>query len=177
MLRTAGDGHNVLRMRIEQDPTTVTPPLHVHPSNTERLAVETGTLTYRLGRDAPRTAGAGEDVVVQPGVAHTWWNEGPDTLVMSVELDPAGRFETFLETIYGLIRDSKIGANGRPPLLQAAVIFREFRADWRLAKIPGPIQALLFPPLASIGRARGLRAAYPEYSDLGASSTVDKTGT
>jgi quercetin dioxygenase-like cupin family protein len=174
MLGTAGDGDASLRMRIEQDPTTATPPLHLHPRSTERLAVEAGTLSYRFGKDAPRKAQAGEVVVVDPGVAHTWWNDGPDRLVMTAELDPAGRFETFLETIYGLTRDGRVGANGRPSLLQAAVVFREFRRDFELATVPRPVQRLVFPLLALIGRARGLRAAYPEYSDLrgsGAEST------
>lgn len=171
MLQTAGDGHGVLRMRIEQGPTTATPPLHMHPRSTERLAVESGALSYRLASDAPRTAKAGEEIIIQPGVAHTWWNDGPDQLVMTAELDPAGRFETFLETIYGLTREGKIGPSGRPHPLQAAVIFHEFRDDFRLANIPAPLQRRLVPLLARIGRARGFKPTYSQYTAAGASRT------
>lgn len=166
MLQTTGDGFDVLRMRIEQEPTTAKPPLHVHPHAVERLTVEHGTLSYRLGGAGVRTAAAGEQVVVPAATAHTWWNDGPESLLMVAELEPGGRFETFLETIYGLTRDGKT-RNGRPHPLQAAVIFQEFHEDFMLAGPPRLLLRLLLPLLARLGRARGYRAVYPAYTSVG----------
>ena len=58
-----------------------------------------------------------------------------------------------------------MGAGGNPSLLQLAVIFDEFAELGRPAQPPPAVQKALFAPLAALGRARGYRARYPEYSD------------
>jgi quercetin dioxygenase-like cupin family protein len=150
---------------VTAQPTEVGPPVHMHPAQTETFEVERGTLTYVLGRAQPRTAGPGEVVVVPPGVSHTWWNSGPSTLHMVGRLEPAGRFQTFIETIYGLIRDGKVNARGIPVPLQMAVIAWEFRKDVVFTAIPAPARLVVLPVVAAIGRLRGYRPWYPEYTD------------
>ena len=49
--------------------------------------------------------------------------------------------------------------------LQLAVIFDEFAELGRPPKPPPGVQKLLFAPFAALGRARGYRARYPEYSN------------
>ena len=53
-----------------------------------------------------------------------------------------------------------------PGLLQLAVIARDYRDVIRFTKPPAVVQAALFGPLAAIGRARGLRSAYPHHRAL-----------
>jgi mannose-6-phosphate isomerase-like protein (cupin superfamily) len=154
-----------LVLAVTAEPTEVGPPMHMHPGQTETFEIERGRLTYVLGGSKPKTAGAGEVVVVAASVSHTWWNSGPGTLEMVGRLEPAGRFQTFIETIYGLIRDGKVTSRGIPRPLQMAVIAHEFRNDVVFAAIPGPARRLLLPLLAAIGRMRGYRPWYPVYSD------------
>jgi len=152
-------------MGVTAEPTEVGPPIHMHPAQTETFEIEGGRLTYVLGRSQPRTAGPGDLVVIPRGISHTWWNAGPDTLRMVGRLEPAGRWQTFMETVYGLIRDGKVNARGIPAPLQMAVLAWEFRNDVVFTAIPAPIRVLVLPVLAAIGRLRGYRAWYPEYTD------------
>lgn len=154
-----------LVLAVTAEPTEVGPPMHMHPRQTETFEIERGRLTYALGGSKPKTAGAGEMVVVVPGVPHTWWNSGPETLEMVGRLEPAGRFQTFMETIYGLIRDGKVTSRGIPRPLQMAVIAHEFRNDVVFTAIPKPARWLVLPLVAAIGRMRGYRPWYPVYSD------------
>ena len=80
---------------------------------------------------------------------------------------PALRFETFIETIYGLQRSGRVNRRGIPGPLQAAVIFREFAREWVPLFLPAPVRWLVIPVLAAIGRAAGYRYWYPEFSSEG----------
>jgi len=161
-----------LVLAVTAKPTEVGPPMHMHPRQTETFSVERGRLTYVLGSSKPAVAGPGDVVVVAPGISHTWWNSGPETLEMVGRLEPAGRFQTFIETIYGLIRDGKVTSHGIPNTLQMAVIAREFREDVVFTTIPGAARMVVLPMLAAIGRIRGYQPWYPTYSDV-----AEKTGT
>jgi hypothetical protein len=83
-----------------------------------------------------------------------------------VTFRPAKRYETYFETIFGLARDGKTNDKGFPHLLQAAVIYYDFRESVRP---PQPweraILTLLLPLVAAIGKACGYRSWYPEYTD------------
>jgi hypothetical protein len=57
--------------------------------------------------------------------------------------------------------DPKTGA---PGLLQLAVLGSEYRDVLRVTKPPWPVQRVVFGLLAPIGRLRGYRARYPQYS-------------
>jgi quercetin dioxygenase-like cupin family protein len=111
-LRTAGDTEGeLLAMLAEEEPTLARPPLHRHPHQEERFEVRSGTLDYQLGEQV-YTAGPGEVAVVPPRVPHTWWNSGSEKLVAQIELRPALRFETCLETIYGLTMAGRVSPRG-----------------------------------------------------------------
>ncbi len=59
-------------------------------------------------------------------------------MVARVELRPALRFETCLETIYDLARARKLSPNGAPNRLQAAVLLHEFRREYVPVFLPVP---------------------------------------
>jgi len=136
---------------------------HVHPNQEERYEILTGQLHVRIdGRE--RIVGGGDRVVVPVGRPHVWWNAGQDEVRFRCEVTPALRFETFIETLFGLASDGKTDAKGFPGTLQLAVLMRAYRDEVRLARPAPAIQDLLFGPLAMVGRLIGYRPSYARYS-------------
>jgi mannose-6-phosphate isomerase-like protein (cupin superfamily) len=135
---------------------------HVHPASTETFTVVRGTLGVRLDGVESR-AGAGTRIVVPPDTPHDWWNAGNDTAWVIVEVDPGGRFETMIRNLFGLAADGRTNTTGRPGLLQAALLAREFDDTIRFTTPPRAIQRSLFALLAPLARLRGLRGSYPQY--------------
>jgi hypothetical protein len=60
-----------------------------------------GTIEFRLRR-RKIVARAGDVVTVEPGSVHSFRNAGEDEGRFVTEVSPALRFESFLETIFGL---------------------------------------------------------------------------
>jgi hypothetical protein len=110
-------------------------------------------------------AEAGTRVVVPPGTPHDWWNAGDDTAWVVLEVDPGRRFEAMIRNLFGLAADGRTDRSGRPGLLQAALLAREFDDTIRFTTPPRPVQRLLFATLAPVARLRGLRGSYPDYTD------------
>ena len=136
---------------------------HVHPKQEERYEILAGELNVRLdGRE--RTLAPGDRVVVPPGRPHLWWNAGAEEVRFRCEVTPALRFETFLETLFGLASDGKTDPKGLPNPLQLAVLMRAYKAELRLARPSPAVQSLMFGPLAIVGRLVGYRSSYPRYS-------------
>jgi len=135
---------------------------HVHPTSTEAFTVVRGTLGMRIDGVESR-AEAGTRVVVPPATPHDWWNIGEDTAWVIVEVDPGRRFEAMIRNLFGLAADGRTDATGRPGLLQAALLAREFDDTIRFTSPPRVIQRTLFAALAPIARLRGLHGRYPDY--------------
>ena len=135
---------------------------HVHPYSTEAFTVVRGTLDFRLD-GAVRRAEPGTRVVIPPGTPHDWWNASDDVTWVILEVDPGRRFEAMIRNLFGLGRDGRTDENGRPGLLQAALLAREFDDTIRFTSPPRAIQRPLFAALAPLARLRGLRGSYPGY--------------
>jgi quercetin dioxygenase-like cupin family protein len=136
---------------------------HVHPKQEERYEILAGELNVRLDGRA-RILGPGDRVVVPAGRPHIWWNAGREDVRFRCEVAPALRFETLLETIFGLASDGKTDDRGLPSPLQLAVLMRAYREEIRLARPSPAAQSLLFGPLAIAGRLVGYRSSYARYS-------------
>jgi quercetin dioxygenase-like cupin family protein len=133
---------------------------HVHSYFTERFEVVEGRVGFRLDR-AKEIAEAGRAVVVEPGMAHDFWNAGDSEAHLIVTIEPgAERFELMIQTMWGLAADGKTNAKGVPHLLQLAATATEFRPEFELLTPPRWIQRVLFGALAPIARARGYRGIY-----------------
>lgn len=76
-------------------------PVHIHRTYAERFEILAGTLGAICG-DTEYRLGAGDRVVLPPGVRHQWWNAGEDEVHFRVEVTPARDLETALEVICGL---------------------------------------------------------------------------
>jgi quercetin dioxygenase-like cupin family protein len=144
---------------------------HVHPVIEERFTVFRGQVGFRLsGRVA--TAVPGVTLVAAPGVAHDWWNAGPEEALVRVEVRPAARFEAFIANAFGLAQDGKVNRRGMPNLLQLALLAREFDDVVRFTRPPRVVQRVLFGLLAPLARLVGYRGSYPEYLARGPSGSV-----
>ncbi len=163
----ASSAGEVVEMEVEALPAGgIAPPLHSHPRQEEEFNVISGTLAYRIGgRDG--VAGPGTRAIVPAGVAHTWWNGGDEPLVMKGCIRPALRFETFLETVYGIHGPEYADRSGNASLVRMAVVIREFRDEWTPEFLPLAVRRFVLPVLALVGRLRGYRWWYPQFSPDG----------
>jgi mannose-6-phosphate isomerase-like protein (cupin superfamily) len=135
---------------------------HVHASITERFRVVCGRLGVRVG-GIEGELGPGDEVIVQPGVVHDWWNAGEREAQVVVEIDPGRRFEIMISTLFGLANDGLTNDKGMPHLLQLAVIAKEFRDVVEFVRPPRAVQRVLFGVLAPLGRALGYKPWYERY--------------
>ena len=135
---------------------------HSHSYIHETFEVLEGEVGFLL--DGERSVGGpGTKVEIPVGAVHDWWNAGQGKARVIVTVDPVGRFDEMIKTLYGLARDGKTNDKGMPNLLQLAVFAKEFRPEMELTRPPRAVQALLFGILSPIGKALGYRATYPEY--------------
>lgn len=132
---------------------------HIHPHQTERFVVRSGTLGLNVGGRRV-ILHPGEEISVPPGVAHKLHNAGDDELHITVEMRPALRFAEFLRTAAALTWDAQGGAR-RFNLLEGALLMHEFGAEIRPAVPPLPVQRIAFPLLAAVARALGYRLPRP----------------
>lgn len=143
---------------------------HVHQDIEEVFTVVRGTVGFRLdGRED--VAGPTRRLVVPPGVVHDWWNAGQGEAHVIVELRGKirrlERFEMMISTLYGLARDGKTDTRGRPGILQASLLAREFDDVIVFTRPPRFVQRMLFGTLAPVAHLLGYRASYPEYGPSG----------
>jgi mannose-6-phosphate isomerase-like protein (cupin superfamily) len=132
---------------------------HVHPAQSERFAVEAGTLGLKVGRKQV-TLAAGEIAIVEAGTAHRFWNAGDEPVRFMCEVRPALRFEQLLETMFALAADGKTNRKGMPNLLRLAVIARAYFDVVRLPFPPPVVQRAGLALGAPVGRLLGYRPTY-----------------
>lgn len=154
---TADSGGERVVVEIAYAGTGDRPPVHYHPSQSERFEVLEGRVHAVLDGEE-RTLAAGDTLEVPPRTAHEMWATEPAR--QRWETSPALETEAFFETVWGLQQDGLTDSKGMPGLPQMALTLRHFKNEFRLASPPAPLQAVLFPPLAALARARGLEPTY-----------------
>ena len=65
---------------------------HVHDFCAEHFEVREGRITFVVDGEE-RTLGTGEELTVQPGSWHRWWNAGEGEVRMRARVEPALRFQ------------------------------------------------------------------------------------
>ncbi len=118
-----------------------------------------GTLEMRVGNETV-LARPGDVVVVPAGTPHRFRNAGDETAHFVCEVRPALRFESLLETMFGLAADGKTNRKGMPNPLRLAVIAQEHFDTVRLPFPPAWLQRLGLAMGAPLGRLLGYRATY-----------------
>ena len=140
------------------------PIAHYHPEQEEDFSVLEGELCVRINGRLTIYA-AGEQFYIPKGTVHSMWNGSTGRTVINWQVRPALNTEYLLETASGLANDGKTAADGKPGLLQIALIANHYAGVFRLAKPPYIIQRILFTLLSPIARLAGYKAAYQEYLD------------
>ena len=132
---------------------------HLHPKQSERFEIVSGTVGFRLG-GSEVTAGPGESVLVPLGTPHRFWNAGDTAAIFVCEVRPALQFERLLETMFTLAADGKTNRKGMPNPLRLAVIANAHFEDVRLPFPPAWMQKLGLALGAPLGRALGYAPVY-----------------
>lgn len=138
---------------------------HVHDICSERFEISAGRIAFTQN-GAELTRGPGETLTVEPGTWHEWWNAGEEEVRIRATVEPALDFENAMLVFWGLCADGHTNAEGRPSPLLGAMVATAFRRELRYRDPPDVVQRLVFPPLAALGRRRGLQATIDRYLDL-----------
>jgi mannose-6-phosphate isomerase-like protein (cupin superfamily) len=126
---------------------------HVHDICTEHFEVQAGQITFLVdGRQ--RTAGPGDQLTVQPGSWHRWWNAGEGEVRIRTRVEPALRFAEAILVFWGLCADGHTNAEGTPSPLYGALLAKRYRDEIRFRKPPQLVQRVLVPALAAVAAAR-----------------------
>jgi quercetin dioxygenase-like cupin family protein len=135
------------------------PMAHIHPHQSETFEVLDGELSMRAGREK-LVAYAGDVVAVMPGERHRFWNASDDAVRFRCTVAPALGFERFIETMFALAADGKLGRRGMPSPLRLAPIALAHFDDARAPIIPAWLQKAGLAPAAAVGRMLGYDATY-----------------
>lgn len=154
-------------------PGGAVPMAHVHPVQTERFEIVSGSMRFRVGL---RTviAGPGDVVLVEPGVAHSFANAGDEEAELRVEVRPALAMEEMFADVVALAEAGRITARGMPrSLLDLALLARTYDQEAHAPLLAVSVQRALLAPLVALARRRerrrqGVRsaAAVPAHADL-----------
>jgi hypothetical protein len=136
----------------------------VHDICAEHFEVQAGQITFLVDGEE-RTAGPGDELTVQPGSWHRWWNSGQGEVRIRSRVEPALRFADAILVFWGLCADGHTNAEGTPSPLYGALLATRYRQEIRFRKPPQFVQRFLVPPLAALARRRGLERALERYLD------------
>jgi mannose-6-phosphate isomerase-like protein (cupin superfamily) len=152
-------GGEYVRFEAFIQPGGALPTAHVHPSQTETFEIVSGELDMMLGATWFE-AKPGDTIVIDPGVNHNFKNKGTEVAHFKVEMRPAIRIESLIETMYGLAADGKTNRWGIPNPFQMAVVAKEHFDTVRLAFPPAWTQRAALAVGAPVGRMLGYRPVY-----------------
>jgi quercetin dioxygenase-like cupin family protein len=143
--RTAADTNGeLLEMEATYGGTGEFPPEHLHPVQAEHFEVLEGSVRTIIG-GSERVYGQGDAFDVPAGTPHQMTSDEPAR--MRWEVRPALRTEQFFEELYGVG-----GGGGVGVFLRRTSVLADFRDEFRLTKLPDPLQRVLFAAIAPFGR-------------------------
>ena len=139
------------------------PAAHVHPHQSERFEITKGTLTLKIDGETV-VASEGDVVTIEAGQAHNFWNKTDDEVSFKVEVRPALKIESVIETMYGLAADGKTNRFGMPNPLRLAVIAKHHFDTVQLPIVPAFAQRAALALGSPVGRALGFESTYTRRS-------------
>jgi quercetin dioxygenase-like cupin family protein len=153
----ASTGGELLAFDFALRPGGAVPIPHVHPVQTERFEVTAGTMRFRVGL---RTviAEPGDVVEVEPGVMHSFANDGDEEARLRVEVRPALAMEEMFADVVELAEAGRMTRRGLPRnLLDLALLARTYDAEAHAPLLGVRLQRFVLAPLVWLARARGAR--------------------
>jgi quercetin dioxygenase-like cupin family protein len=148
-IRVVSETPDLLVMESDYRAGSTPPPPHLHPTQVERFEVLSGGVWARVD-GVERTLTQGDVLEVPAGAVHEFGGLPDVDGTVRWEVRPALRTRQFHEAIFGLAGSPTDSRS----LIGAALIAKEFKQEFRLAK-PGPkVQAVLFASLGLLGKLR-----------------------
>jgi quercetin dioxygenase-like cupin family protein len=141
----ATTGGELLAFDFALRPGGAVPVPHVHPLQSERFEVLEGQMRFRVGLRA-RHAGPGDVLVIPPGVAHSFANDGEVEARLRVEIRPALDMEDFLADVVAMAEAGRMTRRGLP------------RNPLELARLARTYDRVAHAPLLTIRTQRFLLA-------------------
>ena len=158
-LRVLGSTPERFRVHYALRPRSEIAGAHFHPGKEQEGTALADEMHLRIdGRHC--VLRAGESTTVPLGAHHFQWNPGDVEVVAIEEVRPAGRLHEFFAALFGLARDGRCDAHGRPSLMLNAILFAEFRDCVRHAPLG---TRLLLDALAPLASALGYRQQLRPY--------------
>ena len=136
-------------------------PWHIHLNQTEHFTVVSGQLGIRLDTfDNVITLNPGEEIHIEARQPHQFFNASETEPVTAIfDVVPAGGFEAFLRTYYGLAREGKVGENQLPTNLLQAFVLADIADTYPVwGTIPAYIIRVVIKILATFARLLGYKA-------------------
>jgi len=165
----ASTGGELLAFGLALRPGGAVPIAHVHPVQTERFEVTSGTMRFRVGLRTV-VAGPGDVVEVRPGVAHAFANDGDEEAQVRVEVRPALAMEEMFADVIAMAEAGRMTRRGMPrSLLDLAVLARTYDAEAHAPIVGRRLQRVLLAPLVALARLRGRQS--PRSSARSAAAT------
>ena len=132
---------------------------HVHRDWTQRFEVVEGEARIRVGKEPPRLLAAGDTVEIPPGVGHVDpWNESDAPTVTRNFVSPVTPFvHVVFATLGEALAAGRLDSQDSLTFFQMAGALREGHGDSWGEQPPIPIQRLVIPVVAAVGRTRGVR--------------------
>ncbi len=139
-------------------PGGAVPMPHVHPDQSERFEVLSGEMRFRVGLRTV-TAGPGDVLLVEPGVAHSFANAGADEARLRVEVRPALAMEEMFADVVELAEAGRMSSRGLPRnLLDLALLARTYDREAHAPLLGRRLQRVLLAPLVALARRREVRS-------------------
>ena len=105
-------------------------------------------------------AGPGDVLLVEPGVAHSFANAGPDEARLRVEVRPALAMEEMFADVIALAEAGRMTTRGMPRnLLDLALLARTYDREAHAPLLGRRLQRMLLAPLVALARRRERRRA------------------
>lgn len=150
-------------VKIRLAPGARGPAEHVHRRIEERFEVREGEVTFRVG-GRERALGPGTELRVSPGTAHAFGNDvDAEAVLLGRTVPESDELGRVVATLFGLAREGRTDARGRPGFLQGAVIAEEALEETYFAGVPYGVQRAVGRVFGPVGRALGYRATYDRY--------------
>ena len=150
-LSSARGSEGVFRFRWTLDPGKKGPPPHRHEHESETFSIADGTMLIWVDGVEHRVV-TGDEITVQPGQTHRFFNDGSEPVVVDVCLDGALQEEVLLSMVHML--EERGGISG----MEA---FRHFLWSVRQGAISTPL-----PAIDGMLRAIAFLLRVPDYSAL-----------
>ena len=126
--------------------------MQTHWLQDKAIKVIRGRLGYQLKGQPKKFANEGEIVFFQRGIAHRFWNAGPDLLHCEGWLKPANTVSFFLSSIYNAQKKS---GGARPETFDLAYLIKHYSDEYDLPAIPGFVRKTVMPATYYVGKLFG----------------------